>query len=145
MVNIPKSDWVCAECSGGAKSLSFSEYCKSVVGQQQTALEFLNLPYKTYKDFIEENAEALSLFSPSSFNAIRQKAINQQPKKTLFSVGSILFVRSPERNDWRLPTPMLTEEEYVSQHSSVVVVLSSYLSFLICSIIQRYVSLGIFC
>jgi hypothetical protein len=111
MVNIPKRDWVCAACSGRSNSLSFIEYSKNIADQPQSVLEFLKLPYATYNDFIKTNSEALTLFAGQiSFNANKHKMVS----KNLFTTGSILFVRSPDKNDWRLPCPCLTEKDYVS-------------------------------
>lgn len=111
MVNIPSSDWVCRECSGVSNSISFSDYSRSISGQQESVLRFLNLPYTTYKDFIHENHEAISFaHSALGFNPNHHNSID----RNLFSVGSFVFVRSPDKHDFRLPIPSDNEEEYVS-------------------------------
>jgi len=111
MVNIPRGDWVCRSCSGKSNSISFVDYSKSINGKQQDVLQFLNLPYNSYKEFVEENAEAISFsHSSSSYNANVHTAVD----RNLFSIGSILFVRSPDRHDFRLPSLPASEEEYAS-------------------------------
>lgn len=106
-----KGDWVCRQCSGVSNSISFAEYSKSITGHQQSVLQFLNLPYKTYLDFANENIEAISYCqSPSPFNPSKHTAVD----RNLFSVGSVLFVRHPAKYDFRLPSPTLTPDEFVS-------------------------------
>lgn len=108
---ITKGDWVCRSCSGKSNSISFIDYSKGINGQQQDVLQFLNLKYKSYREFVEENAEAIAFsHSSSSFNANVHTAVD----RNLFSIGSILFVRSPDRHDFRLPCLPASEEEYVS-------------------------------
>ena len=110
-VQITKGDWVCRSCSGKSNSISFVDYSKSINGKQQDVLQFLNLPYNSYKEFVEENAEAISFsHSSSSYNANVHTAVD----RNLFSIGTILFVRSPDRHDFRLPSLPASEEEYVS-------------------------------
>ena len=111
MVNIPTSDWVCRECSGEDNAMSFADYSKTITGQQQSVLQFLDLPYSSYSDFFRENAKAISFSqSPTPFNSSQHTSVD----RNLFSVGPILFIRAPDRYDFRLPSLPVSEEDYVS-------------------------------
>lgn len=118
MVNIPKDSWYCSACSGHSNTKTFDEYSSNT--QEQDVIDFLGLSYAKLGDFMETNSDALSLFTPSSSNPVRQRAISQQPKKVLFRVGNIWFLRAREKNDWRLPVPLLDEDEYAQSVGSFV-------------------------
>ena len=47
---------------------------------------------------------------------MKQKAISLQvaANNVVFDVGNVKFIRAPEKNDWRLPAPLLSKKEYVS-------------------------------
>jgi hypothetical protein len=58
----------------------------------------------------------MALFTLNSDTAVKQHAISHDvlTKSVVFGVDNIMFIRKPEKNDWRLPTPLLSEEVYVS-------------------------------
>ena len=118
MANIPKGEWLCSACSGRSNvQLSFREYSDNMSCEHEDMICYLGLPYKNRPDeFFRIQCEAVSLFSLDSQAAVKQRAIRQQvqAKNVVFDVGNIKFIRSPQKNDWRLPKPLLTKESYVS-------------------------------
>ena len=118
MVNIPNGEWLCSACSGRSNvQLSFREYSEKMSIKYQDILIYLGLPFKNRPDeFFKVHSEAVSLFSLNTQAAVKQRAISQQigAKNVVFDVGNIKFIRSPEKNDWRLPSPLLSKECYVS-------------------------------
>ncbi|KAL7539330.1 hypothetical protein ACHAXR_010595, partial [Thalassiosira sp. AJA248-18] len=123
MVNIPKGDWLCSACSGRSSArISFDEYSENICHQHEDIFNYLGLSYKTPAEFFSIHSEAIQLFSLDSQHAVKQRAISQQvlAKKVVFDVGDVKFVRSPVKHDWRLPTPLLSEEEYASSILSMV-------------------------
>lgn len=117
MVNIPRGDWLCSECSGRSSAqLSYTEFKADMSRNIQEIFRFLGLPFNSPAELFKIHSEAISLFSLNSQAAIKQHAISRQvtSKHVVFDVGNVKFIRSPEKNDWRLPTPMLSEEDYVS-------------------------------
>jgi hypothetical protein len=92
--------------------VSFVDYSKTIAGQQQSVLQFLNLPFTAYSCFVNEHADAIKYArSASTFNSTQHTAID----RNLFAIGPIIFIRSPDKNDFRLPSPAAsgTEDEYV--------------------------------
>ena len=123
MVNIPKGEWLCSACSGRSnEQVSFKEYAKEMLGNDQEILKFLGLPFKKPRDFFRNHSNAIELFSLNSQAAVKQYAVNNkvQAKNICFDVDGVKFLRAPVKNDWILPTPMLTEKEYVSYRTTVV-------------------------
>jgi len=119
MVNIPNDEWICAACCGRSNSqISFEEYSDNLRGKHYDILKYLGIhkKYKNPGEFLTANAEGIGLFSLHSQNAVKQRAISQQvqAKHVVFDVGNLKFIRAPEKNDWRLPTPLLSEEVYTS-------------------------------
>ena len=119
MVNIPKGEWFCSACAlhrpGSSNAqISFEKYSANMCNQHGEIFKYLGLPYKNAGDFFSIHSEAISLIlDPKS--AVKQRALRQQVqcKHTVFDVGKVKFVRKLEKNDWRLPTPLLSEEAYV--------------------------------
>jgi len=124
MANIPKGEWLCSACSGRSNvQLSFREYSDNMSCEHEDMICYLGLPYKNRPDeFFRIQCEAVSLFSLDSQAAVKQRAIRQQvqAKNVVFDVGNIKFIRSPQKNDWRLPKPLLTKESYSSSILSMV-------------------------
>lgn len=117
MVNIPKGNWLCSGCSGRSnEQMSFEDYSEKMSNKHQDILQYLNLAYNHPTEFFRTHSEAISLFSFYSQAAVKQQAISQGvvAKNVVFDVGNIKFIRAPEKNDWRLPTPLLSEQDYVS-------------------------------
>lgn len=117
MVNIPKDDWICSACSGRSNvQLSFQDYLKNMSCGYEEMMKYLNLPYSNPGEFFETHSVAMSLFASGSQAAVKQHAVKQQvqTKHVVFDVGRVKFVRAPEKNDWALPTPLLSEDVHVS-------------------------------
>lgn len=123
MVNIPKGDWLCSACSGrSTEQITFQEFCDDMSDKHKEILAFLGLKHEHPGQFFRSHSEAIGLFSLGSLGAIKQRAVRQQVRanEIVFDVGGIKFQRSPERHDWRLPTPLLTEDAYSSSLLSMV-------------------------
>jgi len=123
MVNIPKDDWLCSGCCGRSNAqISFEEYSENMCNQHCDIFKYLGLPYKNPGEFFSIHSEAIRLFSLDSQNAVKQRAISQQvrAKNIVFDVGNLKFIRAPEKNDWLLPTPLLSEDVYTSSILSMV-------------------------
>eukprot|EP00584_Thalassiosira_punctigera_P006741 CAMPEP_0172541594 /NCGR_PEP_ID=MMETSP1067-20121228/12375_1 /TAXON_ID=265564 ORGANISM="Thalassiosira punctigera, Strain Tpunct2005C2" /NCGR_SAMPLE_ID=MMETSP1067 /ASSEMBLY_ACC=CAM_ASM_000444 /LENGTH=1391 /DNA_ID=CAMNT_0013327663 /DNA_START=90 /DNA_END=4262 /DNA_ORIENTATION=- len=115
MVNIPSDDWICSACCGRSdKRISFEDFSEKLRGKHHDILKYLGLhkKYKTPSEFLTTNSEAIGLFSLSA----KKRAISQQvqARHVVYDVGNIKFLRAPEKNDWILPTPLLSEEDYTS-------------------------------
>jgi len=126
MVNIPKDEWFCSACAlerpGRSNAqITFEEYTTKMRNQHRNIMKYLGLPYKNASEFFSTHSEAMSIFLGSK-NAAKQRAIRQQfqNKHVVFDVGDIKFLRKPKKNDWRLPTPLLSEEVYTSSILSMV-------------------------
>ena len=124
MTNIPKGNWYCAACAGPDSQIPFKEYSDNMLGKHKEIYEFLNLPFKSPSEFFTTHHEAMELFKGGSQGAVKQNAISQQipANQAVFDVGNIKFIRSPEKNDWRLPWPLVSEDEYVSFDYTVLIV-----------------------
>ena len=96
--------------------LSYTEFKADMSKNTQEIFRFLGLPFNSPAAFFKIHSEAISLFSLDSQAAIKQHAISHQvtSKHVVFDVSNVKFIRSPEKNDWRLPTPMLSAKDYVS-------------------------------
>jgi hypothetical protein len=122
MVNIPRGDWWCSACSGRSNvQLTYAEFKSNMSRNTHEMFRFLGLPFNSPAEFFRIHSEAINLFSLNSQAAIKQHAVSRQvtSKQVVFDVMNVKFIRSPEKNDWRLPTPMLSEEDYVSRFSSI--------------------------
>lgn len=116
MVNIPKGDWLCHNCAPANSQVPFDQYCKNMSGNNKEIFGFLGLPYKNPNEFFRSHSDAIQLSSLDSQGAVKQKAISLQvaANNVVFDVGNVKFIRAPEKNDWRLPAPLLSKKEYVS-------------------------------
>ncbi|KAL3799873.1 hypothetical protein ACHAW5_004385 [Stephanodiscus triporus] len=123
MVNIPRGDWWCSACSGRSNvQLSYAEFKSNMSSDTHESFRFLGLPFSSPAEFFRIHSDAINLFSLNSQAAIKQHAVSRQvtSKQVVFDVMNVKFIRSPEKNDWRLPTPMLSEEDYRSSILSMV-------------------------
>jgi hypothetical protein len=130
MVNIPRGDWWCSACSGRSNvQLSFAEFKANMTANTREIFRFVGLPFNSPDEFFKIHSDAISLFSVNSQAAIKQHAISRQvgTKHIVFDVMNVKFIRSPEKNDWRLPTPILSEKGYVSIFSSSLRTMISFL------------------
>jgi len=118
MVNIPRGDWWCSVCSGRTNDqISYEEFKTNLSScNTHDILRFLCLPFDNPVEFFSRHSEAMALFTLNSDTAVKQHAISHDvlTKSVVFGVDNIMFIRKPEKNDWRLPTPLLSEEVYVS-------------------------------
>jgi len=118
MVNIPRGDWWCSVCSGRTNDqISYEEFKTNLSScNTRDILRFLCLPFDNPVEFFSRHSEAMALFTLNSDTAVKQHAISHDvlTKSVVFGVDNIMFIRKPEKNDWRLPTPLLSEEVYVS-------------------------------
>jgi hypothetical protein len=130
MVNIPRGDWWCSVCSGRTNDQVSYEEFKTNLSSSTThdILHFLGLPFDNPVEFFNRHSEAMGLFTLNSDAVVKQHAISHDvlTKSVVFGVDNIMFIRKPEKNDWRLPTPLLSEEAYVSLLASTL----SNLSFI---------------
>ena len=120
MVNIPKGEWFCSACTrqrpgSSDAQISFEKYSANMRNKHGEIFKYLGLPYKNASDFFSVHSEAISLFLDPK-NGAKQRALSKQvhSRHTVFDVGKIKFIRKPEKNDWRLPIPLLSGEAYVS-------------------------------
>lgn len=121
MVNIPRGDWWCSACSGRSNvQLSYEEFKANMSTNTREIFRYVGLPFNSPDEFFKIHTDAISLFTVDSQAAIKQHAISRQvgTKHVVFDVMNVKFIRSPEKNDWRLPTPILSEKGYVSIFSS---------------------------
>ena len=117
MVNIPRGDWWCSVCSGRTNDqISYEEFKTNLSSCNHDIFRFLCLPFDNPVEFFSRHSEAMALFTLNSDTAVKQHAISHDvlTKSVVFGVDNIMFIRKPEKNDWRLPTPLLSEEVYVS-------------------------------
>ncbi len=117
MVNIPKGDWLCSACSGRSKPrVSFDEF--SLFINEKEVFQFLGLPYSTAREFFTTHADAIMISSLISPTAVKQHATSQRvPANDAVFGNDIKFNRNIEKNDWCLPMPLTSEEDYVSRVS----------------------------
>ena len=104
-------------CSGrSSERITFEDYSNNMRDNQQDLFKYLGTPNKTSADFFSAHSEAISLFSLESQHAVKQRAVTEgiPAKSVVFAIGGLKFIRAPVKHDWRLPSPLLSEEEYVS-------------------------------
>lgn len=118
MVNIPKGDWFCNECSSRFNArVSFDKFSVSITNTE--VFRYLGLPYKTPREFFRIHSNAINISSLNSPTAVKQYAKDNlvPAKDAVFVVQNIKFNRNVEKNDWCLPMPMADEQNYVSRIS----------------------------
>uniref|UniRef100_A0A7S1BED1 Uncharacterized protein n=1 Tax=Corethron hystrix TaxID=216773 RepID=A0A7S1BED1_9STRA len=115
IVNIPNGDWLCPRCSGDQGVVHFAGMMEKVK-KEGCATKFLRLPFEHPTQFHARHERSMALFVDTY-----QKTKKHKSRPTV-QVEGLHFDCSTNKQDWRLPMPLLAKHRdlYIESLTSFV-------------------------
>ncbi len=119
VVNIPREDWSCPECTTGKNVFkSFEDFLEDFKQNPATVSSFLNLPYTTPEEFYTKHADATDLLNHRHLWRSKFSKVHTSEK-----VGDIHVSRNKDRHLFLLPEPLLDPKLLLRSISSIAAAL----------------------
>ncbi len=120
VVNIPREDWSCPECSTGRNIFkSFEDLAQDFRQSPAAVLSFLKLPFQSTEEFYSSHSEAFGLL-----RARQQWRSRFSKLRTSEKVGGIHISRNKDKHLFLLPEPIEDPDLFLRSLASIAAALN---------------------